>query len=355
MSLIRQHKTISRAELARITSLALPSVGRLTARLIELGLVVAGQKVASGPGQPSLPLSLATGAAYSVGLSITSDSISLAVIGLDGRQLAAVSESIDANDKEKLLDRTAAILDQLHEAGTVSRDHLFGLGAAFSGFFTGKRGELATPVDMEGWALMDLKRAFEVRLGLPAWIENDGNAAATGEALYGVGESVRSFAYIYIARGLGGGMVIDGRLWRGANGNAGEFTGILPAHLRAARPNLLTLWEMANDAGGEFKTIADMVERLDPRSAVATRWLDNVAPQMDAIVSAIAATFDPEMIVVGGRLPAGLASRLIEKTRYYSVPVRNADRPFPVLAVSHLQGDAAALGAASLPFSAHLF
>ena len=355
MLLVRRHKTISRAELARLTGLALPSVGRLTARLIQLGLLSAGQKVASGPGQPSLPLSLSTDAVFSAGLSVTADGLSLAVIGLQGQQVIAKSEPIDATDKPRLFDRAATILDELHASGKVNRERLFGLGVAFSGFFTGGHAELATPVGMDGWALTDLERAFEDRLGLPVWIENDGSAAAAGEALYGIGTSVKSFAYIYIDRGLCGGVVVDGKLWRGANGNAGEFTGILPPHLRAERPNLLMLWEIANAAGAKFKSVPEMIEKIDLRSEAVDRWLEKVSPQMDAIVSAIAATFDPQTIVVGGRLPVGLVNRLIEKTHYYSVPVRGVDRAYPSISPSSLQGDAVALGAASLPFSAHLF
>lgn len=355
MSLIRQHKVISRAELARITGLALPSVGRLTARLIEIGLVATGQKVAAGPGQPSLPLSLSNDRVLSIGLSVTADGLSLAVISLTGQQLIARSEAIDATNKQRLLDRTAALFEEMAASGELDRERVFGLGVAFPGFFTGNHGQLATPIGMESWALTDLQRAFEEQLGLPVWIENDGSAAAAGEALYGIGESAKTFAFIYIDRGLGGGVVINGKLWRGANGNAGEFTGILPPHLRAERPNLLMLWEMSNAAGARFKTVAEMIENIDLRSEAVGRWLEKVSPQMDAIVSAIASSFDPDAIVVGGRLPTGLVSRLIERTRFFSVPVRGVDRAYPLLAPSALRGDAVALGAASLPFSAHLF
>ena len=198
-------------------------------------------------------------------------------------------------------------------------------------------------------------RRVVVRIGSYSSFINDLGLRPSFLHRYGVGESAKSFAYIYIDRGLGGGMVIDGKLWRGANGNAGEFTGILPPQLRAERPNLLMLWEMANAAGAKFKTVPEMLEKLDLRSEAVDRWLEKVAPQMNAIVSAIAATFDPQRIVVGGRLPAGLVNRLIDMTHYYSVPVRGVDRAYPLISTSQLTGDAVALGAASLPFSAHLF
>ena len=89
---------------------------------------------------------------------------------------------------------------------------------------------------MGDWALRDLEAELSQVLDMPVWIENDGNAAAVGESLFGVGRRHRSFAYLYIAAGLGGGLILDGVPVRGFRGNAGEFTGLLPVQARETRP-----------------------------------------------------------------------------------------------------------------------
>lgn len=355
LSLVRDFGPLSRADLARRTGLAPLSVTRLITDLIAEGLVAEGERVIAGRGQPSLPLSLTPDAAFAYGVSIAEDALSVVLIDLRGQVRAQRREPFAAFDKGAAIARLARNLDEMASEARIDRARLFGVGVAVSGFFTGRRRQINTPLVMEQWALADLDAEFSARFGLPVWIDNDGNAAAMGEALYGVGKELSSFAYLYVGRGLGGGVVLDGRLWRGRNGNAGEFTGLLPPERREDRPTLHLLRTLLEADGRRFDSIEAMLAALPSDDPIIDRWAERAQAQLEAILSAIAAIVDPEAIVLGGRLTPALADALIARSAFYTAPVRDRDRPFPPLLRSRVEADATALGAAALAFGDHFF
>ncbi|TWB41086.1 ROK family transcriptional regulator [Nitrospirillum pindoramense] len=358
LRLIREKGPISRADLARETGLTLQSIVRLVAALMERDLVVGGPKVPSGPGQPSLPIEIARDAAFSVGVSIMDDALSAVVIDLSGRVRATHEELFDTADRGRVTRHLGSILKDLSGAGGFDRSRLVGVGVAIPGFFVDSRGAVNAPLVMNDWALTDLEAHLGAALELPVWIENDGSAAAAGESVYGAGQHHRSFAYIHIASGLGGGVVLDGKPWRGRNGNAGEFTGTLPPSTRPDRPTLRLLLDLVNaqpGTGRPFPSVGALVQAFDPEWPAVETWLARTGEGVSAILSAAAAVLDPDAIVIGGRIPPGLTLRLIERAHFYSVPVRDQDRRFPTLVASRTGGDSAALGAATLPFLHHFF
>lgn len=185
-------------------------------------------------------------------------------------------------------------------------------------------------------------------------MDNDGSVAAAGEAMLGVGRRHRDFAYLYLSYGLGGGLVIDGKVLRGARGNAGEFAGMLPAQL-LERATLELLRELLAEDGVELPDIRALLAAYDPRWPAIERWLARSAPGVSLIVSAITAVCDPEAIVFGGRLPADLAHRLIAAVRIDNQPRRGQARPIPLLLPAEAPADACAIGAATLPLQARYF
>lgn len=355
LRLIRERGSISRADLARETGLTLQSIVRLVAGLMERDLVVGGPKVPSGPGQPSLPIEIARDAAFSMGVSIMDDALSIVVIDLSGRVWATHEELFDTSDRHRVATHLSVLLKDLAGKAGFTPSRLAGVGVAVPGFFVADKGVVNAPLVMNDWALTDLESHLGDALGLPVWIENDGSAAAAGESVYGAGLHHRSFAYIYIASGLGGGIVLEGKPWRGRHGNAGEFTGSLPPDARANRPTLRLLLDLVNAAGGTYPSVGRLLQGFDPASPAVDEWLARTRESLSAIISAAAAILDPDAIVIGGRIPPILAQRLIDGSQFYSVPVRQQDRRFPSLIVSRAGSNCAALGAATLPFLHHFF
>lgn len=349
---IRRDAPLSRAELARRSGLALPTVSRLVDQLLRDGLLIADDKVMmSRTGQPSLPLSLSPHAAYAFGVAVRADMMTVDLVHLSGRVVASCTAPTEGGSRGEVVAAIAGLIDRLVEDAAVPPDRLCGLGLALPGFFVRDPLRINAPLGMEDWATADLEHDLRQTLGLDVVVDNDGNAAALGEYLYGHGETVSSLAYLYVDAGLGGGIVQDGQLSRGSRGNAGDFTGLLPPSMRGDRPTLASLRATLAEDGLVYDSLADMLSKLPSADATIERWLDRSAPAAAAIISAISAVIDPEAIVIGGRLPSCLADRLMERMSFYSVPVRGRDREFPQLLVSKVAGDAAALGASALCFN----
>jgi predicted NBD/HSP70 family sugar kinase len=354
LNLVRHEGPISRAELARRTGLAMQSVVRLVEGLMERGFLRGDGRVISGRGQPSLSIVLVKDAAFTVGVSIMTDAMSVVLMDLSGAAVASANEILDISDRGAAVAHLSDTIRRLTFEAKIDPRRIFGVGVATTGYFIDAK-RINPPASMDDWALRDLEVDLANALSLPVWLENDGNAAAVGESLFGVGRDHRSFAYVYIAGGLGGGLIVDGAPLRGFLGNAGEFTGLLPIDVRPTRPTLSLLLDMLRQDGLEFGGIGEMVARFDPNWPAVEAWLEKTAPAMSAIVSAIGAVVDPEAIVIGGRIPGALAARLVENTAYYAATLRDFERPFPRLLCARAKGDAAALGAASIPLKEHVF
>jgi predicted NBD/HSP70 family sugar kinase len=152
----------------------------------------------------------------------------------------------------------------------------------------------------------------------------------------------------------GGGLILKGRCYRGRHGNGGEFSGMLPA-LGFERAALETLRTLVVADGVELQTIRALVIGYDPEWPAIERWIERVAPGLSAITSAVVAILDPAAIVLGGRIPEDLATRLIPRIAIDNVSRRGHARPQPDILFAQTAQDAVAIGAASLPFKECFF
>ncbi len=356
LEIIRRAGVTSRAELTRATDLAPQSISRLVEGLEARGLVTLGERQpTNGRGQPSLAVRLASKAAYSVGVSIMTDQVALAVMRLEGGVLAERTLHIPGMAIEAVIAAVRAEVDAIFVEQGLDPARLFGIGLGMSGFFTGVGVRMNPPDPLAHWAKADLDAVWMDAFELPVWIENDGNAAAIGESLFGVGLTHPSFAYLYFTYGLGGGVVIDGKLVRGVVGNAGEFSAILPPERHERRPTLESLRRSLVEAGLEVADIGDLTRRFDPSWPGVEAWIERVRGPLSDIVSAISGVIDPGAIVFGGQIPKALARQLAASVEFYNRGRRGETRPTPPLLVSPLEGNATASGAASMPLKYGFF
>jgi predicted NBD/HSP70 family sugar kinase len=227
------------------------------------------------------------------------------------------------------------------------------MGVAVTGYFVGELSFMNPPPGLDDWALVDISDLFGRTVGLPVWVDNDGNAAAVGEQMNGVGKWASSFAYIYFSAGFGGGMVADGQAFRGAHGNAGEFASLLPADY--VSPTLQRLMGLMAEHGRPHASLTEMLENFDLEAPGIDQWLDEAEKSVSLVVSAISAITDPDAIVLGGRLPIPLAAALIPRLSFFNPARRARHRPIPKIVCTQAPGDASVMGAATLPLKALFF
>ncbi|PPT81829.1 transcriptional regulator [Xanthomonas theicola] len=352
---LRLAGTTTRAELSRITGLTVQSTVRLIDALAERGLVVIGASLAhGGRGKPGAAIALNPGHGHTVGYSIATDVLSLALLDFSGQVRATAEHPLCSAEPAALLLQLRETDAALLAAAGPGLGPRLGVGVAMTGFFVDATARINPPDPLRALGELSIGDWLAEALGLPVWVDNDGSVAAVGESLLGAGRQYRDFAYLYFSYGLGGGVVIDGACLRGAHGNAGEFAGMLPEQ-GLERGTLELLRQMLIKDGVMLADIRALLAAYDPAWPTLERWIARVAPGLSLIVSAISAVFDPQAVVFGGRLPRDLSLRLIPQLRIDNQPRRGQVRPLPVLLPAAAMADASAVGAATLPLKARYF
>jgi predicted NBD/HSP70 family sugar kinase len=327
------------------------SASRILARLTDAGLTRPGARTGVGArGYPTATFELVPEAACGLGIAVAPGGLTLVIADFTGAILAEERLPLLSPDRVTTFDRVRALAPELVARAGMAWSSVSGVGIAVSGSFLAD-GTFNTPLSLEDWANRDIAAEAAEHLGLPAFADNDGNAAALAEAMLGVGRTVESLAAIYIAAGVGGGVVLDGRPWRGRHGNAGEFAAGLQPGINPF-PSLELLRQTLGNQGIAFESVDDMLACYDPDWPGVDDWIVRVRDSLSIIVSNIAGILDVEAIVLGGRIPKSLAERLMAQASFFDQRRRNQPRPVPRIATSPIESDAASLGAAILPIRA---
>ena len=302
---------IGQAALSKATGLAQQSISRIVKGLVNAGAVSEGARLMSGKrGQPGVAIQIVPDFAYTIGVSVLTDAISVALLDFSGVVLEEDHEDMPAMTRTRVLDSVEAIVDRMIEKHNIAPARLFGMGVSISGRYIGPGAVYNTPHSLDDWALVEIDRLFQARFDLPVWVENDGNAAAVGESLVGVGRHYDNFAYLFIDTLIGGGIIINHELMRGCNGNGGEIGLLLPKRTYQ-HPSLESLRQTLGEHDIAYLSVARMVNEFDPDWPGVDEWLTRTRASFSLIASALAAILDPEAIVLGGRMPRSLAERVI--------------------------------------------
>jgi len=355
LDLIRRNSVESRADLVQATGLSAQSIMRLVDELVTRGFLKFGAAaIPKGRGKPSLAVTLVPEFAYSFGISIYTDAIAFALIDFSGAVIAQRYVAISPITQESLVENVKKQLASMIKDSNLDPAKLFGVGVGMTGYFVGQGSKLNPPALLDDLALVELDQLLARELGYPVWLDNDGNVAAIGESLLGVGKWAENFAYLYFSHGFGGGIVLNNQCFRGAHGNAGEFASML-AMQGLERPTLESLRVMLVNDGLNIPDIASMISVFDPTWPAIERWITMITPGLSRVVSATLAIFDPDAIVLGGRIPAALAQRLIPHIQMDDISRRGHQRPQSSIVLAEAPSDTTAIGAAALPFKEHFF
>jgi len=351
LSAILRGNGLTQPQIARRTELAQQTVSRLVTSLIESGALCQGERKSQGRrGQPSMAVEIAPEFAYTFGVSIMTDALSVALMDFSGVVLEQAQFDMPSMARSAVIDVLKRTFTNFIRKRHLSRETVLGVGVGISGYSLGGHGRYNTPRTLDDWALVDIEDLLKEQLGYSVWVENDGNAAAIGESLVGAGRTYDNFAYIFFSTGIGGGIVINHELMRGVNGNGGEIGLLLPRAVYP-HPNLELLRQLVAQQGVEVTGISDMLNKFEPEWPAVDQWIARTRDSLSLIASSLAAILDPEAIVFGGRIPKSLARKVIPYIEIFDDARRAEPRQAPRLMVSETNGDACAIGAAALPFN----
>ncbi|TWB41066.1 MarR family transcriptional regulator [Nitrospirillum pindoramense] len=356
---IRVSGPLTRADLGRLTGLTPPAIANITRRLLNDGLILEVGRMQGTRGQPAMRLAINPDGCFAIGVNVDRDNVTLVVLDLLGQvRHRAVLEACFPLPEAVSAFFTAQ-MDALTRTQAFPLSRIIGIGVALPDDL-GRVNLPNRPKSFEAWSTTDIAGLFTAVTPLPVFVENDAAAAALGELQFGYGLRDPSFFYVLINQGLGGGMVIDGHYFRGAQGRSGEL-GFLP--IVSPRTQARTLEEAVSlsalfaflAARGSIVTRPEQLLELDDiGQQLLADWLDLAAELLTTPIVAVSCLVNPEAVFFGGRLPAPLIDRL---AAMINDRLRAHSGVIPVIVPVHRAAtatDAPAVGAALLPFNDRL-
>lgn len=216
---------ISRLELAEAAGLTPQAVSKIVARVREEGLVEEAGHRASTGGKPRTVLRLVPSAGHAIGLHLDRDELTVVLLDLAGSRVDTRTVPLDLGAGTEAVVATAATEVATLLTGPAPEAvggglRVLGIGIAMPGPLDHAGGTTHRVTGFPEWDGFPMRDVLSARLGLPAVLDKDTNAAALGLALHGPGTS---FAYLHLGTGLGAGLVLGGALYRGERTGAGEF------------------------------------------------------------------------------------------------------------------------------------
>ncbi|MEJ6396125.1 ROK family transcriptional regulator [Gymnodinialimonas sp. 2305UL16-5] len=356
---IRQEGVAGRAEIARASGLSTQAVSNIIAELVKDGWVYEAGRRAGQRGLPAVTYAIQGKAAIAFGVEIRPGALLGALIDLEGRLLFSDRRAVTDAAPGTILPLAKDMLDRALDQAGKGRGSLMGAGAVMPGPF-GQTGLSGQATDLPGWDAVDPVQALSEALDVPVTVENDANAAAMAERVSGVAQGLSTYAYLYFGTGLGLGVVVDGEIYRGAFGNAGEIGHIpVPTPQGAAAledvASRIALGRILAQGGRPGDTVEDLARAHQDRDPIYQDWLDQARPALGHAVHVIENLFDPESIVLGGAMPAPILAELAETLPLpQSSIAHRADRMIPRVLPGTAGRMTATIGAAALVVNTHL-
>ncbi len=223
LNTIRHNSPISRAEIAKVTKLTPPTVSSLVKELLESGIVVESTQGESKGGRKPTMLIINSSEFYIIGLDVGPNDIKVALTDLNARILESSSNPVPQNiNNAELLDLMSDCISKLLNKTSINQDKIIGIGVGMHGIVDVSRGlSLFAPI----LQLRDIpiKEHLESKFNMLVKVENDVRAMALGELWFGAGKGATSIVAINVGRGLGAGVLHEGKLFHGEHSIAGEI------------------------------------------------------------------------------------------------------------------------------------
>jgi predicted NBD/HSP70 family sugar kinase len=311
LEFVRRLGPVSRAQIARACGLSKPTVSQALAALLGSNLVREAGRTSGGRGPAAVLYELNPRAGWVVGIDVGRAWVRAAIANLSGEIVARRDERSRIRSADALIAEIGEIAHELaKEAGIRWREVTF--ATVGSPGVMEPTGQVALAYALPGWGRQNVVDAVQRELGTKVAFENDVNLAALGEQWRGLGKGVDDFVFLHVGTGVGAGIVVNGELFRGATGAAGEV-GYLPLANDPSSKDVRRRGALDTEAGaGGVVARARALGMRPPLSAknvfAAARRGDANAREVVAhearlialAIAAIVPVVDPELVILGG-------------------------------------------------------
>lgn len=355
LRLVRLHGPCSRADLSRGSRLSVPTVSSSIAYLEKRGLVERIGMGGSKGGRPPEIVRFNHSFGCVVGVDIGSSALRFALADLAGNIIGKLNVPIRGRaTPPRVVAMVSTAVARLLKTHGVSRRKLLAIALGAPGATDSREGIVRSAPHLADWENVPLGRLISANLGLPAIIENDMNVGALGESWRGTARAVPEFVFVGIGDGVGAGVVLNGRLYHGADWTAGEIgylavPGTRSGPLDELQPGPLEevvggrgieqTWRRAN--GGRQRLRAEeILDLAEDGNRLAQGIVERTARVLAAGILNLSVVLNPRLVVFGGQIGAhrvlfGATERVIAQSRIAT----------PLLAMSLLGQEAQLMGA----------
>lgn len=305
---IHRRGPVSRADIAAQLSLSPAAVTNITSDLIARELIYEARPAeASGVGRPGILLAVAYDQAQVVGIKLSNAALTCAVTNLNAEVLATLAQPLSVTSPDVVVQAVARAIADLGSPPVAA------LGLSLPGVVDADNTTIRYS-PLLGWEQVPIGRLLSDRLGFPVVVENDVNALALAEAWYGCGRDHPSFLVVTLGRGIGLGIILNGEVYRGAAGGAGELGHILldpegPA-TKYARAGTLEAYlsdeALLRDAGRYGVPLApgagpeDLLAQAQLGHPTALELYRSAGSLLGRALSILTNIFAPSLIILGG-------------------------------------------------------
>lgn len=365
LNTIRQQQPLSRADIASVTGLNKATVSSLVSELIESQLVTEiGPGESSGGRKPTLLL-FNRSAGYAIGIDIRVSDLLMLLVDLEGTVIQEKTVPLTDSSPEIVQNQIRKHINLMSKKAPASSYGIVGIGIGVPGLVDEKSRVVSSP--NLGWDTVSLQDSLIPEFGNTIHIDNEANAGAIGEKLYGAGCDSANLIYLSIGVGIGSGIIVDEELYRGTSNFSGEV-----GHMTIAKDGPLCrcgnrgCWEtLASEKalmdqaallwkGNSLPNLAEIIVQAKKGDELALSLLDDLGVHLGVGLANLINILNPELIVIGSRL--SLAGDMLRDAMLRTVEARSLSyhRKKTNVIFAALGIRSTALGAASMPITSFL-
>jgi len=365
---LRRLGAASKADLARSANLTPQAVAGIVDGLVEAGLVEQRGRRMGQIGQPSVMFAPAPDGAFAIGLHIGRRALDAVLVDFTGTIRRLESSEYDHPEPRSIGRLAASYVETLTASlPPALRDRVVGAGVAMPYFLGGWADELGFPAPVaKAWQSFDLRSYLAAEIAHPMFFENDASAAATAELVYGRGRTYKNWIYLSINTFIGGGLIVNGNLEIGPNGNSAAYgpypvnasrLSTVPApqgpfEILLRRASVYVLMNHLRSNGVAINRANDLEVLGAAAEPFLSEWIADCADALAQTIVGSIAVIDVEAIVIDAILPRPILDRLVEAVNDCFRRMMPLGLYAPEIVVGTIGRHAAAVGGAILPLYA---
>jgi len=320
LQVLWQQERISRVELVTETGLTSGTITNLVQELVERRVVREAGAISGAVGRRRIQLQLDDALHRIIGIDIGRTSFAVVVTNLAGRiESSAGGDLPQGQDPETTLDLVARNVNALMDEARAVGGRILGIGVGIPGPMDADAGVLLQPPNFQGWRDFPLRRVMQERFSLPVWMEDDARTSALAERWYGRGKEGGDLVFVTMGVGIGSGIIIDGKLARGAHGLCGQVGHMTIVPFGEACPcGNFGCWETVGSIPGMIRrygrdiSIGELFALAGADDALAQKIVDETISYLVIALINVCNMYDPVTVVLGGRLFSYFADHLHE-------------------------------------------